>query len=147
MSTSPCNTCGACCAVLPQVVYPGVDTDECIATVDGRYFLAVLLTDTEARRLSPYWWNYLHISSEPTRGGWHMYGAAGCPAWSGIVGRGSTCRLQDVKPRVCQDFRVGGYVCNWWRVHAGLPKLPGPADEYLVENHCGLEPPPEHSKV
>ncbi len=109
--TSPCLSCGACCAFFRVSFYWG----EC-QSAGGN------VPDRLTAQVSPHHACMLGTESSPTR----------CTALLGEVGGQVRCTIYDERPSPCREFAVHGEnslaneACNRARARYGLPPLDDP---------------------
>lgn len=109
--TSPCLSCGACCAFFRVSFYWG----EC-QSAGG------VVPDQLTQQISPYRACMKGTESKPGR----------CTALLGDIGSPVRCTIYEDRPSPCREFNVhgeGGLAnedCNRARAHFGLPPLDDP---------------------
>jgi Fe-S-cluster containining protein len=97
-SSSPCRTCGACCAYSRE--WPRFSTEDEAAL---------------ARIPAPY--------TDHDRGRMRCAGER-CTALTGTVGVSTTCEVYSVRPEVCRACQPGDDACQLARTWFGLAPLP-----------------------
>lgn len=102
-SSSPCNTCGACCAYSAEWPRFTLESDAAIA------------------RLPP-------ALVSPSMTGMHCLGAR-CSALAGKVGVATSCTVYALRPDVCRECQPGDEACTIARKHFGLAPI---VAEHLV---------------
>ncbi len=96
-SSSPCNTCGACCSYSADWPRFTLESDAAIETLPS----ALIADDLRGMRCSG------------TR----------CWALEGKVGVSTSCSVYALRPDVCHECQPGDEACAIARRHFGLPPI------------------------
>ncbi|MGE0700357.1 MAG: YkgJ family cysteine cluster protein [Hyphomicrobiaceae bacterium] len=96
-ASSPCETCGACCAYSAEWPRFWTETDEEIATIPP------------------------NLVSEDGCG--MACDGDRCLALQGIVGEVARCAIYPLRPSVCRECMPGDHACTMAREHYGLAPL------------------------
>lgn len=96
-NSSPCNTCGACCAYSADWPRFTLESDEAIARLPQAL-----------------------VSSRMT--GMQCVGSR-CSALAGEVGAATSCTVYALRPLVCRECQPGDEACTIARRHFGLTPI------------------------